>query len=166
MNEKTLLDQIRGVCQLQSELVPMSTLCDSVASIGLREPLLLGLDASVKGAVDLLRSNKVGCVLITDDAGKILGIFTERDCVVRVTGVLDHLDEVPISQVMTLEPMAERPDATIAFALTLMSHGGFRHLPIVDQDGVAIGVISVKDVIDYLVSKITDAVTVCKMGGV
>lgn len=42
------------------------------------------------------------------------------------------------------------PDTSIAYALNLMSHGGFRHLPVVDEQGKAIGVVSVRDVLDRI----------------
>jgi CBS domain-containing protein len=54
---------------------------------------------------------------------------------------------------MTADPVRERPETTIAFALTLMSNGGFRHLPIVDDEDQPIGILSVKDVVDFLVQK-------------
>jgi len=64
--------------------------------------------------------------------------------------------DLPIESVMTKDPVCERPETTVAYALNLMSHGGFRHLPIVDQDMMPIGILSVKDVVDYLVGKMME----------
>ena len=65
--------------------------------------------------------------------------------------------DAPAAGLMTRNPVTLPPDGSIAFALNLMSQGGFRHLPIVDQDRIPLGVISVKDVIDYLVEAYTTA---------
>jgi CBS domain-containing protein len=59
---------------------------------------------------------------------------------------------------MTAKPVTERPDVSLAFALNLMSNGGFRHVPIVDQDNMPIGILSVKDVIDHIVQKMVQAI--------
>jgi CBS domain-containing protein len=63
-----------------------------------------------------------------------------------------------VKDFMTASPITERPDASLAFALNLMSNGGFRHIPIVDQDKMPIGVLSVKDVIDHIVAKMVQAI--------
>lgn len=49
-----------------------------------------------------------------------------------------------------MNPVTISPETTIAYALNLMSHGGFRHLPVVDEQGLAIGVISVRDILDRI----------------
>jgi CBS domain-containing protein len=59
---------------------------------------------------------------------------------------------------MTKDPVREHPDASLAFALSVMSHGGFRHVPIVDQDDMPIGIVSVKDVVDYFVQRMLDGI--------
>jgi CBS domain-containing protein len=57
---------------------------------------------------------------------------------------------------MTKEPMTVTPEVTLAYALNLMSQGGFRHLPVVDDAGRPSGVLSVKDVIDLIVSQFVE----------
>ena len=68
------------------------------------------------------------------------------------------LDTAVVADFMTPDPMRELPDATLAYALNLMSNGGFRHAPIVDQDDVPIGIISVKDVVNCLVERMLPGV--------
>jgi CBS domain-containing protein len=55
---------------------------------------------------------------------------------------------------MTRNPESLTPDDPIAFAMQLMSVGGFRHVPLVDSDGRPVGILSVKDIVDYLVEHI------------
>ena len=64
---------------------------------------------------------------------------------------VESLSAAMVEDFMTKDPVRESPEASIAFALNLMSHGGFRHVPIVDQDNIPIGIISVKDVVDHIV---------------
>jgi predicted transcriptional regulator len=76
----------------------------------------------------------------------------------RVLGKVSDLSEATVKDFMTAKPVTERPDVSLAFALNLMSNGGFRHIPIVDQDKMPIGVLSVKDVIDHIVNKMVQAI--------
>jgi CBS domain-containing protein len=117
----------------------------------MRDPLVVSAGDSVAYCVDLLAEHKTGSVLVVDDDEHLVGIFTERDCVIKVLRGSPEVLKQPVRELMTKEPVSERPDTTIAFALNLMSHGGFRNLPIVDEAGHPVGVLSVKDVIDYLV---------------
>lgn len=152
MEQSELIKQIRDICAVGGEALSLSMLCDSVGTMGLPEPLVVHEGATIRDCVSLFRTSSVGGVCIVDQAGQLIGIFTERDCVLRVTDVGVSMD-TPVTSVMTKDPQREEPHATIAFALTLMSHGGFRHLPIV-HDGAPIGMLSVKNVVDYLVEKI------------
>jgi CBS domain-containing protein len=63
-----------------------------------------------------------------------------------------------VGDFMTKDPVREKPEASLAFALSVMSHGGFRHVPIVDQDDVPIGMVSVKDVVDFFVKTMLDGI--------
>jgi CBS domain-containing protein len=95
--------------------------------------------------------------VIVGSDGRVQGIFTERDCLMKVLGKVSDLS-LPISDFMTRHPICERPDASLAFALNLMSNGGFRHIPIVDQDNIPIGIVSIKDVVDHIVKKMLKAI--------
>ena len=112
-----------------------------------RAPLWLAPGDSVEAAWYLMREHRVGCVLVVD-AGTLVGILTERDLLMRVDGPRSGQ---AIREVMTPDPEALSPDDPIAFALNKMSVGGFRHVPLVDADGHPVGVVSVKDVVDYIV---------------
>jgi CBS domain-containing protein len=57
---------------------------------------------------------------------------------------------------MTKDPIAQTPDITVAFALNLMSQGGFRHLPLVDERNIPVGILSVKDMMDFIVGSFVE----------
>ena len=128
-------------------------LSQSVSTLKLKQALCVKEGDSIQKVVELLRKNKSGSVVVVESSGKLTGIFTERDCLLKVVGTGLDLAKTPIKEVMTPNPETQAPNATIAFALNLMSLGGFRHIPIVDDDGHPMEVMSVKDVVDFIVHK-------------
>lgn len=130
---------------------------ETVADVGFREPVTIGLDASVREAVDVMQRNKVGCVLVVDDVGALRGIFTERNLVVRVHAAGGPIDG-PVAQFMTPDPKTCQKDDPIHAALGKMNQGGFRHLPVVDGDGKLIGSMSVKRAVHFITDHLPAAV--------
>jgi CBS domain-containing protein len=124
------------------------TLQQPIARLGLpRSPICVGEGATLEEAVVAMREARVGCVLVVDEQGDLIGIFTERDLLLR----LESADLTRnIRPYMTREPETLQPSDPIAFALNLMSVGGFRHVPLVDDRKRPVGVVSVKDVVNYL----------------
>jgi CBS domain-containing protein len=114
------------------------------------DPVLVESPTSVLEAVHLMRDRHAGCVLVVG-AGRLKGIFTDRDVVCRVTAAGIDPAKVAIRRVMTPGPETLRPSDSIAFALNLMSLGGYRHIPLVDKAGAPVGTVSVKDIVGYLV---------------
>jgi CBS domain-containing protein len=159
MEKKDLLHSIQSACSIGVELIPPTLLCDSIGSIGLKEPYTVKSDTLLGRCIQMMQNRCCGSVLVISDTGKIVGIFTERDCLLKVMGRGIDLESATVSQFMTPNPVCERPEASIAFALNLMSNGGFRHIPIIDQDGIPIGIVSVKDVVDHIVNKMLGAIT-------
>jgi CBS domain-containing protein len=98
-----------------------------------------------------LQSQKTGCVIIVDDQKNPIGIFTERDYILKVARHYSEYKDKSISEFMTKDPVVQTLDCTIAYALTLMSEGGFRNLPIVNEQNIPVGIIAVKDVVDFIV---------------
>ena len=128
-------------------VVDTRTLEQPISRLSPRPPLCVEQNATLADAVVTMREHRVGCVLVVDDAGYLVGIFTERDLLLR----LDDGDlSRGIQPYMTSDPETLSPGDPIAFALNLMSVGGFRHIPLVDEGGRPLGVVSVKDVVNYL----------------
>lgn len=158
MEKKDLLHNIQSACALGMQLIPPTILCDSIGSIGLKEPLSVRAGTPLSECVQAMQDKHVGSVLITGPDGRLEGIFTERDCLMKVIGKVPSLEATSVNLYMTKNPIRERPEASLAFALNLMSNGGFRHVPIVDQDDMPIGIISVKDVVEHIVKKMLSAI--------
>jgi CBS domain-containing protein len=98
-------------------------------------------------AIEAMKDDEGGCVIISDD-GRVAGIFTERDLLMKVLGENVNL-ESPISDWM--QPVVETlsSEATIGDAVRLMNEKGFRNVPLV-KNGELAGSISVFDIITYL----------------
>ncbi|MDZ4785514.1 MAG: CBS domain-containing protein [bacterium] len=137
-------------------VVSSSFLSQSISVLNPKKPLCVKETDTLLFVISLLRKYSIGSVLVIDKTEKLVGIFTERDCLLKVINTDIDLGNTIISQVMTKDPQTQKFDGTIAFALNLMSLGGFRHIPIVDEDHVPVGMISVKDVVDYLVHKMNE----------
>ncbi len=101
-------------------------------------------DSTVREAARLMRENRVGSVVVLDEAGRLAGILTERDIAYRVVAEGRSYDTL-VGEVMTRDVITIREDATIAEAARLMIGLGVRHLPVVDVNGRVIGVVSLRD---------------------
>jgi CBS domain-containing protein len=95
-----------------------------------------------------MRQEEVGCLLVVSGS-RLIGIFTERDLMRRVLATRAPLDR-PIVDFMTPNPVCLHPKDPIGLAVRRMEEGGYRHLPVVDEAGHPVGVLSVKRIVHYL----------------
>jgi len=121
---------------------------DRISQLDLSVPATVSPTATVRDAVARMREARKGCVLICDDR-RLVGIFTERDFLIRVVGEGVDLD-APVTRYMTASPATIHPANTIGSVIRKMLSGGYRHLPVVDEQGV-LGIVSVRALIHYLV---------------
>jgi CBS domain-containing protein len=120
----------------------------TISELKLRTPILVDAAATVDAAVHAMNEHHTGCVLV-QKGGKLVGVFTERDVIMR-TAFQENSAVVKVEAVMTKSPETLEPTDNIAFALNKMSVGGYRHIPIVDGKGTPVGVLSVRDIVDFL----------------
>ncbi len=90
-----------------------------------------------------------GCVLICGPDKKMLGIVSIRDILLKVAGLIKDPAKVPVKNIMTAKPECLDKEAPLSYALHKMSIGKFRHVPVLDK-GIPVGVVSTRDLIDYL----------------
>src|SRR5436305_9030774 len=112
-----------------------------VSELMAEKPLVVDASSTVVSAVNAMNEHHTGCVLV-EKAGHLVGIFTERD-VLRKVIFREGNTSWKVSAVMTRHPETLPPEASVAYALNKMSVDGYRHIPIVDRAGKAIGVLSV-----------------------
>ncbi|MCH8927430.1 MAG: CBS domain-containing protein [Candidatus Marinimicrobia bacterium] len=123
-------------------------LSDTITNLDPPEPLVVNSDATVKDAVELMKTRGHGSVIIVDE-GKFNGIFTERDLLKRVVSKGLEADSVIISKVMTKKVQTLKETDSIAFALNRMSIHSIRHIPIMRKNK-PVGIISVRGMLKYL----------------
>lgn len=103
---------------------------------------------TIGDAVKLMRQQRVGCLLVCKDK-KLMGVFTERDLLTRVLSVSRSLSD-PVREVMTENPVTITLGEPVRRALGRMENGGYRHLPVLDDTGRPVGILSVKQLVHYL----------------
>lgn len=129
---------------------------DAVRALRVLEPVEMEANGTVGGAIARMQHDASGCVIVTRD-GRPVGIFTERDVWTQI--VLNHQSlETPLSQLMTSPPQTVREGESVESVIRRMHGGGFRHMPVVNEEGILQGVISVKRIIEYLVEHFPSAV--------
>ena len=124
-----------------------------------RPPVTLPADATVAKAVETMRKKGVGAIMVVSKKRPkpLVGMFTERDLVQRALAK-KAFGRLTLAKVMTPEPETLRPKDSLAYALNRMSAGRFRHIPLVDDRNVPVGMLSIRDVIDFVVELIPETV--------
>jgi len=117
---------------------------EPVAVLPVRRALIVSAHTTVTEAMRLMKSEHCSCVVIT-------GIFTERDVLYRVVDRGRNPAALPMGEVMTPDPETLLVRSTVASALNMMSVGGFRHIPVVDDEHRPVFVIRVRDVVEFIV---------------
>lgn len=128
-------------------------LAEAISSEPLRalqpaSPVAVSPTTTVCEAVRLLAERNIGCVLVIAEPA-LLGIFSERDALLRIGKDYHDVADRPIRDFMTPTPQTLTLDDSIAFALNRMDVNDFRHIPI-QEDGDVVGVISVRDCLGYV----------------
>lgn len=134
----------------RTSLVQDQLTTTTLAALNPKAPISVVAASSLARAVRQMKTHKIGCLLITDAEDKLVGIFTERDLLTKVVGLVDDLTAVTIADYMTVEPYTLNMNLPIANAIHLMAVHGFRHVPLVDDEGHPVGITSFRDVVDYL----------------
>jgi len=114
-------------------------------------------DTFVYNAAKLMAARKVGAILVVDD-GRLVGIFTERDMLVRVVARGLDTKSTRLADVMTREPQTIDPDKPYGYALLVMHDEGFRHLPVI-ENGKPIGIVSSRSAMDPDLQEFTSEVS-------
>lgn len=133
-------------------------LSDEVRLLAPSEPIRLPPEASVAEAVARMVDSRRASVVVVDEAGRLTGIFTERDLLTRVVRPGLDLGRTRLAEVMTPDPEALAPNDRICFAVNRMHNAGYRTVPLVDPDHRPIGIVTVNDVVGWLARVFPEAI--------
>jgi CBS domain-containing protein len=124
-----------------------TVLGDHLRELGFTAPHSVDPTTAVADAIRQMHEEGTDCLLVCD-RGRLVGIFTDRDAVVRVAG--KRLDAFDVRDFMTPDPAVLRHEDTLAVAVHKMAVGDFRHIPIVDESGSPVGVVAAADVFRHI----------------
>ena len=130
------------------------TLSLPISTLDYKQPTTVQVGSPVSVVIDLMQEEERGCVLVVDDDEQLVGIITERDLLVHLSGHRAAPSAFKVEQVMTPDPEALRASDPIAFALNLMHLGHFRHVPLCvwgdQEEAYPIGIISTRDILEHI----------------
>lgn len=115
-------------------------------------PYVCGPDTTVAEAAAVMEESDLGSLAVVEGM-QLLGLITERDIRRSVAGGTDCTATL-VSDVMSADPDTFDPDLDVWDAAVWISESGYRHLPVVDDDGSLLGVVSIRDLMGALVDTV------------
>jgi CBS domain-containing protein len=138
------------------DAVERSLMEEPVACLQPLRPLTVEAHMPLDAAIRFMHDHGIGCVLVTDAAGKLTGILTERDLLQKVAGKGYDPGRLQVADCMTAAPEWSKPGYPLGYALQRMIVSDIRYLPLVDDDGRPVGIVSSRDVIAYMANRFQD----------
>jgi len=120
---------------------------DTVDDCPLVEPVCVAPTSTARDALEKMKEQNSAAVLVCESQ-KIVGIFTERDALAMMASQANF--DRPIEEVMTRDPVVLHSKDTVGKAISAMTRGGYRRLPIVDTDGKPSGLIKIESILHYI----------------
>lgn len=117
-----------------------------INSMMIEDVVTVSGDTSIKEAIQTLYHKHIGSIVVIDKEGKCEGIFTERDAI-RVVATEVTLS-TPLKEVMTTNIRTVEEGATFAQAKNIMRSHSIRHLPVIDEQGHLIGLLSLRSILN------------------
>jgi CBS domain-containing protein len=114
----------------------------------------ISASASIHDLVNSLNSHHIGALVVSSDGKKIDGIVSERDVVRAMPGKLDQLVGMHVRDIMTVGVHTCTADSTIAELMKMMTELRIRHVPVVDDSGKLVSIVSIGDVVKNYVSEL------------
>ena len=116
----------------------------------------ISLQRTVADAIAAMAERRIGALLVVE-GGKVIGIFGERDLLIKSLHDGKNLDRL-VRDYMTPDPVCLTEHDSIAFAMSRMVVGGYRHIPLVTSAQEPAGILTMRDVMRYVVSFFPDEV--------
>jgi len=136
--------------------VERALLKDHLGVLKPKKAISVSPETTVEDVLKILIEKSIGCVTVEEN-DQVVGIFSERDALMKLNVKVDDYLSEPISKFMTKNPEKLQVDTKVAFAVQRMDLGGFRHVPVVEEDGkTSSGIISARDILRYLTERITE----------
>jgi CBS domain-containing protein len=109
------------------------------------EPIEVAPEDTLGEVAERMSEVNVGAVIVKD-YGRLIGILTERD-MLKAMAARVHTSEARVRQWMTEDPITAGGETAVEDAARIMLENGFRHLPVVDENGQVVGIASLRRVV-------------------
>ena len=113
--------------------------------------------ASVYSAIEMMADRRVGALLVIDD-GRLTGVISERDYARKVILMGRSSADTFVREIMTPSPISIHCDTSVDEAMRTMTENHIRHLPVINSDGIVAGVLSIGDLVNWIVSSQDEAI--------
>lgn len=137
----------------------------SVGEVCNRETVIIQRGASILETAKLMRSHHVGSIVVVEDESapaRPLGIITDRDLVVEVMAGNVDLERLTVEDVMQSDLITAAEGDSIWDTIDRMRTKGVRRIPVVDAQGMLAGILSMDDLLDFLVEELSNLVGLVK----
>jgi CBS domain-containing protein len=111
--------------------------------------------SSVLEAVRRMNARDLGAAVVVEN-GRLVGVFTERDVMNRVALHRKDVEKTLVRDVMTHDVVTAKRDMPYGDALRLMVGRNFRHIPVVDDEGNVVGILSARDLYEHAAERLRD----------
>jgi CBS domain-containing protein len=123
---------------------------EKLKMLATRDPLTVRPGTSLRACIaQIQQTGMADSVFVTDEAGRLLGVLTERDIFGKLVATGVDLDQ-PVESAMVDHPWTLNLEQPIRHAIELMQTGRYRNVPLVDDAGLLVGVVRPVDVLKYL----------------
>ena len=110
-------------------------------------PVTIGGESDLRDAVNIMWERRIGSVIVVDNSGRLVGLVTERDILYAAyKGLLCR--SMKVSEIMSRNVITAKPDEDVATAIERMRQANIRHLPVIDEEGKPVGMLTIRDVMD------------------
>jgi CBS domain-containing protein len=121
-----------------------------------KTPITISADSTIQDLVTALAMNRVGALIVSNDGRKIDGIVSERDVVRAMPGDFSKLSHLHVRDLMTVVVVTATPESKVDELMTIMTERRIRHIPIVDDDGALVSIVSIGDIVKSKISELDD----------
>ena len=135
----------------ERHLITSDNLMQPIERLLSKPALTVDVSQTVGDALALMRDRAYGSIVVTRD-DKVAGIITERDLICRIIGVVPNFEAMNVAEAMTPNPITLRKEDPVVYVMHNMQVGGYRHVPVVDEQDRPVSIVSIKDVLRFVLS--------------